>query len=265
MVAEASAPEPTSSSAPEPAASSAAEPAAEPATEPAAEPPAADPDRLARQARDDALAAVGEDLARRAKRAVQDEQNDVLDGLRRQRGKIDTTKILPAADEQMARWAHVLQPAVDRSYEAGGVSTGVPPRKRGGSAPASLLNELTSAVVAPLRSRLEDSLGSVDARTPADVEITIAQALGAKYREWRTQDLDVVLGDTLAVAYSRGVYDAAPEGARLRWIPEREGKCPDCDDNALEPTTKGSAFPTGQTAPPAHPGCRCLLVVETEA
>ena len=59
-------------------------------------------------------------------------------------------------------------------------------------------------------------------------------------------------------AYARGVYDAAPDGARLRWVPAGSGKCPDCDDNALEPTVKGSDFPTGQPHPPAHPGCRCL-------
>jgi hypothetical protein len=46
-------------------------------------------------------------------------------------------------------------------------------------------------------------------------------------------------------------------------VPALVGKCPDCDDNALEPTVKGSDFPTGQPHPPAHPGCRCLLVVDT--
>jgi hypothetical protein len=125
-----------------------------------------------------------------------------------------------------------------------------------------LLTELTEIAVTPLRSRLETSLASADARTPADMEITIAQVLGAKYREWRTQDLDDVLLDVLSVAYARGVYDGAPEGARLHWVAAREGRCPDCDDNALESTTKGEPFPTGQTAPPAHPGCRCFLVLE---
>jgi len=38
------------------------------------------------------------------------------------------------------------------------------------------------------------------------------------------------------------------------------GRCPDADDNALEPTVKGQRFPTGQAYPPAHPGCRCLVV-----
>jgi hypothetical protein len=60
------------------------------------------------------------------------------------------------------------------------------------------------------------------------------------------------------VAWSHGVYDATPDGAVLRWIPVTEGRCADCDDNGLEPTVKGSSFPTGQTHPPAHPGCRCL-------
>jgi hypothetical protein len=39
------------------------------------------------------------------------------------------------------------------------------------------------------------------------------------------------------------------------------GPCPDCDDNALAgPTPRGEVFPTGQPHPPAHAGCRCLLV-----
>ena len=69
--------------------------------------------------RDAALAETTDELVRRGKRALQDEQNDLLDGLRRQRGKIDTTKVLPPAEDQLARWAHVLQPAVDAAYSAG--------------------------------------------------------------------------------------------------------------------------------------------------
>jgi DivIVA domain-containing protein len=215
-------------------------------------------DGAAAAARDAALAETTGDLVRRGKRALQDEQNDLLDGLRRQRGKIDLTKVLPALDDQLARWAHVLQPSVDAAYAAGALSAG----GALGAAPRTLLMELSTSTVTPLRDRLSASIERVDARTPADTEIALAQRLGARYREWRSQDLDTVLTDAVAVAYSRGVYDAAPDGARLRWIPTAEGKCPDCDDNALEPTVKGSVFPTGQPHPPAHPGCRCVLVVE---
>ncbi len=128
----------------------------------------------------------------------------------------------------------------------------------------ALLTELATTSVTPLRERLVGSLDSIDARTPADTEIAVAQSLGARYREWRGEQLELTLGDALAVAYSRGVFDAAPDGARLRWVPATVGKCPDCDDNALEPTVKGSDFPTGQQHPPAHPGCRCLLVLDAD-
>ena len=197
---------------------------------------------------------------RRGKRALQDEQNDLLDGLRRQRGKIDTTKVLPTQDDQVARWAHVLQPAVDTAYSGGAAS--VEGAAAVGAAPRGLLTELSTSVVSPLRERLSSSLEQIDARTPADTEIAVAQSLGARYREWRGEQLEGALGDVMAVAWSRGVFDAAPDGARLRWVPAVGGKCPDCDDNALEPTVKGSDFPTGQPHPPAHPGCRCLLVVD---
>jgi DivIVA domain-containing protein len=211
-------------------------------------------------ARDSALAAPADDLVRRGKRALQDEQNDLLDGLRRQRGKIDTSKVLPSLDDQVARWAHVLQPAIDAAYTGGSAS--VEGATVPDAAPRALLTDVSTSVVSPLRERLEASLEQVDARTPADLEIAVAQGLGARYREWRGEQLEDSLGDALAVAWSRGVFDAAPDGARLRWIPAVVGKCPDCDDNALEPTVKGSDFPTGQPHPPAHPGCRCLLVVD---
>jgi len=41
-----------------------------------------------------------------------------------------------------------------------------------------------------------------------------------------------------------------------------DGPCPDCDDNTLAgELPKGEEFPTGQLHPPAHAGCRCLLVL----
>jgi len=154
----------------------------------------------------------------------------------------------------------VLQPAIDTAYSAGAAT--VEGAAGVGAAPRALLTELSTSVVTPLRERLGSSLEQIDARSPADTEIAVAQSLGARYREWRGEQLEDVLGDALAAAWSRGVFDAAPDGARLRWIPAVVGKCPDCDDNALEPTVKGSEFPTGQPHPPAHPGCRCLLVVD---
>jgi hypothetical protein len=252
-------PAPEPADAPSDGATPGREPDAEPEEEPADEPAAAD-GLPAIAARDSALAAATSDLVRRGKRSLQDEQNDLLDGLRRQRGKIDLAKVLPSMEDQVARWAHVLQPAIDTAYSAGAATVdGAAPKE---AAPRALLSELATSVVEPLRERLAASLEQIDERTPADTEIVVAQSLGARYREWRGEQLEGVLGDAMAVAWSRGVFDAAPDGARLRWVPAVVGKCPDCDDNALEPTVKGSDFPTGQPHPPAHPGCRCLLTVD---
>ncbi len=220
--------------------------------------PAPDAEVVAR--RDETLADAADKLARRGKRALQDEQNDLLDALRRQRGRIDVSKVLPSREDQLTRWAHVLQPAVDVSYVAGAAT--IAPSATRKAAPRALLQELAAAVVDPLRDRVSASIASVDISSPADTEIALAQRIGARYREWRTQDLETGLGDALAAAYSRGVYDAAPPEARLRWVPPAAGKCADCDDNALEPTVKGADFPTGQAFPPAHPGCRCVLVLD---
>ena len=87
----------------------------------------------------------------------------------------------------------------------------------------------------------------------------LVERIGARYREWKNQSLERTLSEVLAAAWTRGVYDAVPDEAVLWWIPFEEGRCSDCDDNALEPTVKGKEFPTGQAFPPAHPGCKCLL------
>ncbi len=108
----------------------------------------------------------------------------------------------------------------------------------------------------PLRERLTVAIDSGDEGDTGG----LVERIGARYREWKNQSLERTLGEVLASAWTRGVYDAVPDEAVLWWIPFEEGRCSDCDDNALEPTVKGKQFPTGQAFPPAHPGCKCLLV-----
>src|SRR5579884_4173127 len=157
-------------------------------------------------ARDSALEPVFRDVVRRSKRALQDEQNELLDVLRTEKGTPAPDKVLPGLDDQLTAWTAVVQPAVEAAYGEGS----------GG----------------------------------------VTQRVNARYREWKGA-LDGAIGDVLTAAWARGTLDAAPDGSMLRWVPEREGRCADCDDNALEPTRKGESFPTGQPHPPAHPGCRC--------
>jgi DivIVA domain-containing protein len=189
-------------------------------------------------------------LVKRAKRAAQDDQNALLDAVRRHKGRPAAAQVLGDDAGVVRAWADVVRAALDEAYRAGRAAAGGGPL----DAPADLVAELASAIVLPVRERVGAAIDDAEADASGLVE-----RIGARYREWKNQQLEQSLADALVVAWSRGVYDATADGALLHWIPLREGRCADCDDNALEPTAKGAAFPTGQPYPPAHPGCRCLL------
>ncbi len=207
----------------------------------------------ARAARDSTLQPLQRDLGRKVKRALQDEQNDVLDRLRTVKGRPSAADVLPTAEQQTVVLAGTLRPPVDAAYAGGRAAIGA--RGRGSGAPGSMVDGLAAAMVERLHARLVEAIDD-----PGSDEAAVTQRLGSRYREFKGPELDAVIGDTLAAAWALGVYDGAATGFTLRWVPDEVGTCPDCDDNALEPTTRGEAFPTGQPHPPAHPGCRCLLV-----
>ncbi|HYL53167.1 MAG TPA: hypothetical protein VEZ15_14440, partial [Acidimicrobiia bacterium] len=190
-------------------------------------------------------------LLKKAKRVAQDDQNALLDAVRRHKGRPTAAQVLPDIEAQLTSWGSVLREAVDEAYAAGGEAAGT----EGRDADDGLLREAADVLVSPLRQRITVAIDSGESGDAGG----LVERIGARYREWKNQSLDAALAEVLAFAWSRGVYDAVPEGAVLWWVPFEEGRCSDCDDNGLEPTVKGKHFPTGQALPPAHPGCRCLL------
>ncbi len=205
------------------------------------------------EARASVLDPLQRELGRKVKRALQDDQNDVLDRIRTVKGRPEALEVLPSAGSQIVQLAATLRGPVDAAYAGGRRVAGA----TGGStgAPVAMVDGLAATMVERLHARLVEAIDDA-----GDDEVAVTQRLGARYREFKGQDLDAVVCDALAAAWALGVYDATPAGRTLRWIPSVEGNCPDCDDNALEPTTRGKQFPTGQPYPPAHPGCRCLVV-----
>lgn len=183
--------------------------------------------------------------ARRAKRALQDEQNEVLDVLRRQKGRPTAEAVLPVPDVQGRHWADALGEAVTAGYGAGAGSER--------AVPEGLAADLVTMLLEGLRDRLRDAVDNGDPEGVAD-------RVNARYREWRIQHLDALLGDLFAGAYAAGCFDVLPDDTDVRWVPSADGCCADCADNALEAVRKGAPFPTGHTAPLAHPGCRCSVV-----
>jgi DivIVA domain-containing protein len=204
-----------------------------------------------RERRSGALDPLLGPLLKRSKRRAQDDQNALLDAVRRHKGRPHADQVVPDLEGVLKAWSDVLNDAVDGAYAAGR-------RASGGSvedAPADLVREAAEALVVPLRERVTIA---IDAGEEGDTG-GLVERIGARYREWKNQSLESSLQEALAFCWSRGVYDAAPDNAVLWWVSSEEGRCTDCDDNALEPTVKGKLFPTGQPFPPAHPGCRCLL------
>src|SRR5581483_5868779 len=222
----------------------------------AADDEAGDGDRLLLERRDECLEPVASDLVRRLKRVLQDEQNEILDRLRQNRGRNRPEEALPSATDQASRYRDAAVAPLAEGATVGGSFNG--------HAPADALparegaQALADELVGGLRDRITRSLAAVgesgDGTEAADI-------LGAAYRQWKTERIDQIARHHLAMAFNEGVLAGAPEGSALRWVFGDAGPCPDCDDNALAGATpKGEAYPTGQRHPPAHAGCGCVLV-----
>jgi hypothetical protein len=212
-----------------------------------------DPDEAMLRLRDDSLETVEHDLSRRLKRVLADEQNEVLDTLRRHKPST-LDELLPAGGEAHAgRYASAAVEGLSTAADWGAASVD-------GEASRSyeaLAGELGRTIVEPLRERIANSF----AEAAGDVD-EVTNRLRALYREWKGQHIGVAVQHYTVAAYARAAYEAVPDGTEVRWLVDRGGDpCPDADDNALAGSVcKGQAFPTGDRCPPAHPGCRCMVV-----
>lgn len=199
--------------------------------------------------RDEVVAEFNSAALRKAKKQLQNEQNELLDALRttKTKKKITAGDVLPSVDAHIKMWSENLRQEIEGIYEKA-ASKKIQPSEEN-------IVAAISWVVDPLREALTLAIEEGDF---ADVTTRV----GAKYREWRNNDLKIALTDSLCATYSLGVLEAAPKGAMMQWIVEKAGQCVDCDDNALEPTKANEAFPTGQAYAPAHSGCRCVIAAK---
>jgi DivIVA domain-containing protein len=202
--------------------------------------------------RDDVLSSAMSSVLRKAKRQLQDEQNELLEGLRtvKPKKRVAAENLLPDEQTQLKIWEEAIREDLEGVFASGAKTVS-------GQSYVYDDNALKSAVawvITPLREALTQTIDEGD-------QAEAANRVGAKYREWRNTDLKNALMDAMCSAYNNGVVTAADKDATVTWKVVKAGQCPDCDDNALEPTKAGEAFPTGQVAPPAHAGCKCVLVV----
>jgi cell division septum initiation protein DivIVA len=203
--------------------------------------------------RDKILASVESDVARRLKMVLADEQNEVLDALRRGKAPEGIDDLLPAHGPHTQRYTEAAREDLAMVAELGAEAVGGEPDGTG----EALAAELAQTVVEPLRERVVRCIDDADGELS---EVT--QRLRSLYREWKSQRIGDAVRHFTAAAYAHGAYAAVPNGSELCWLVDRSGaSCPDADDNALAGAVrKGEPFPTGDHCPPAHQGCRCLVV-----
>ena len=212
------------------------------------------------QQRDAVLVPLIVASARKLKRVLADEQNEVLDALRRKEPVRSVDDLLPAPDEQAERYAGAIAAELALAAEAGAESVkgslALDLGSDGTLAPAR--EWLVSALVTPLGERLQRCIDEGDGDNDA-----VTRRARAVYREWKTQRIDEQLDDVFRVAFSRGACDTLEPGTPVTWIVDPAGPaCPDAEDNSLAGTIPlGEGFPTGHACAPAHAGCRCLVVL----
>ena len=200
--------------------------------------------------------------ARKMKRVLADEQNDVLQLLRSAKSAVVLGDLLPAEAEQVQRYAEAISEELRAAAIAGAASMGEGDRKQHaravakGSTLAPAVEALGSALIRPLRDRLERVVTAAEG-DPDELTMTVR----AVYREWKTQRIDEHLDDVARMAFGRGALSAVSPGTPVCWAVDPNGPaCPDAEDNALAGAVPaGEAFPTDHTCAPAHEGCRCML------
>ena len=213
--------------------------------------------------RDEALVPLIVTAARKLKRVLADEQNGVLDTLRRKEPVTSIDAIVPALDAHVAMYVDAIADELGAAAAGGAGEFGAKDTKtlRRTLDKAGALDNtralVRSDLVSPLRARLERAV--VDGS--GDNEET-TKRVRAVYREWKTQHIDDQLDDVFRYAFGGGLSVTAEPGQAMMWtIDPSEAACADCEDNSLAGAIPaGEPFPTGHTSAPAHPGCRCLTL-----
>ena len=211
--------------------------------------------------RDESLTPLIVAAARKLKRALADEQNDVLHALRRKESVRQVTDMVATEAEQAGRYVSAVMAELSAAAVSGAISMGMSTGAgqeavKQAAATSSAADLLVSEMVRPLRTRLERCVADADGDNAE-----IASLVRVVYREWKTQRIDEQLDDIARAAFGRGALAGVVPGAAICWKVDPDGPaCPDAEDNALAGVVcAGNGFPTDHTCAPAHSGCRCMI------
>lgn len=211
------------------------------------------------QARADALGDAPDTAARRMKRLLQEDQNDLLDRLRTRRGKGSLNENIPPQDEQVARFKEGLSEILGSAFREGRKLAGA---DGPGDVDKAVVGLITKQLVSPLRSEVSRT---VEAGLEAqDTATAIAEHVSDVFRVWKGVRTEMLGEGMVHAAFHQGLIDAwRNQGSgQKKWVQDQERDCPKdvCNSNAEAGFLPvDSAFPSGHIAPPAHGGCTCTL------
>lgn len=222
---------------------------------------AAEVEQTAFEQRDEVITPLIVSSAKKLKRALADEQNDVLDALRRSDAVHMIDALLPEVGEHASHYTGAIGEDLLEAVHRGSVTSRTVNRKIRQALAADAVGVANDALIQWLVMPLRDRLTRCITEGEGDNAV-VTKKVRAVYREWKTQYIDEALDDVMRCAHGRGVLAGFDPGTPIVWeVDTRFVACPDCDDNALEGAiAAGGEFPTGDSFAPAHPGCRCLLV-----
>ena len=183
----------------------------EAAAQQAAEEAAAQAAELARQ-RDAVIEEVTGDIEKRLKRALADEQNDVLAGIRAAGKKpVELIELVGETDDHVQRYVSAITEVAAQAYGAGAALVETEPSE--GEMPAGAVEEAVgSAVVLPLRLRLLE-LDAMSSDSGAHID-----AIRAFYRQRKTEYLGEAAASLAALLVTAGACDGLDADMPLPWL-----------------------------------------------
>jgi hypothetical protein len=210
--------------------------------------------------RDEALSSLVVQFSRKLKRVLADEQNTVLEHLRKKRSALEIEAMLGSIEDHAQRYCDAIADEMMKAAAAGAKSM----KAFGGSSRRIVTKDLNAIVHRAIAN-------SLVAKFREDTRIAVGEAEGDRdilaslmrdvYRQWKMASLDENVDDIACAAFSCGAYFSLESGITVSWIVNpTQACCAECDDNALaDNVTVGTEFPTGHRHPLAHTGCRCLV------
>ena len=208
--------------------------------------------------RAEALAPLVTKMSRNLKRVLADEENEVLEHLRKRKPVMELKAMCGTLAEHAAKYVDALTNEVTAAAKAGATFVDADAKRMPTKTDvnAAITETVKRLLVTPLRDKISEVL----AAHTTDKE-GAAKAIRGVYRQWKSTQIDEHVDDVACLAYSRGMYVTFAPGTQVCWMVDPNGPaCADAEDNSLAGcVVLGKEFPTGHTEPLAHAGCRCLL------